>query len=154
MAQHNLPGYLWQESIAHANFVRNWLPTQATGRTPYELFYGRKAPLQYMEEFGAEIWVLDQSGTVRKLDRRANKYRFMGFSDATKGFRYYKPESRQVLVSRNVVFAPVVTPEGGGSDDDDEEDEDDYEVADLPAEGGVTTSSSSSEMSESADEDL
>jgi transposase InsO family protein len=55
MARHDLPKYLWQESIAHANFVRNRLPTRATGKTPFEMFYGRKAPLRYMEEFGAEI---------------------------------------------------------------------------------------------------
>lgn len=73
MAQHGLPHYLWQESITHANFVRNHLPTHATRRTLFEMFYGQKAPLQYMEEFGVEIWVLDQWGAVQKLDQRANK---------------------------------------------------------------------------------
>lgn len=146
MAQYGLPGYLWQESYAHTNFVWNRLPTRATGCTPYEMFYGRKAPLRHMEEFGSEVWVLDQSGSVRKLDRRANKYRFMGFSDATKGFRYYKPESRQVLVSRNVVFAPKETVE---VDDDDDED---YEIAELPVEGGDTSSSTSDESSSASSE--
>lgn len=67
LAQHNLPKFLWQEAVAHVNYVRNRLPTKATGKTPHELFYGKPASLRHMEEFGAPLWVLDQSGKTRKL---------------------------------------------------------------------------------------
>jgi hypothetical protein len=154
MVQHGLLMYLWQESIALANLVRNWLPTRATGRTLYEMFYGRKAPLQYMEEFGAEIWVLDQSGMVRKLDWRANKYQFMGFSEVSRGFRYYKPESRQVLVSQNVVFELVEKQSEGDTDSDNEGSE--LDEAELPAEGGDSSESDSEqeELSSTKSEDV
>jgi hypothetical protein len=62
LRKHSLPNYLWQEGAADMTYVRKRLPTRATGRTPYKMFYKKKAPLKHMEEFGAEIWVLDQSG--------------------------------------------------------------------------------------------
>lgn len=74
----------------------------------------------------------------------------MGFLDTSRGFRYYKPESRQVLVSRNVVFAPWVQLESG--EDGEDEGEDEPGLAGLPAEGGDLTSSSSSESEESSSE--
>src|SRR6185369_15019207 len=124
--QHKLPKYLWQEAVAHSTYVRNRLPTRATRRTPFEMFFGKGANWSQLEEFGADLWVLDQSGKVRKLDEKARKYKFMGFGDNSRAYRYWKPETRQVLLSRNVVFSRGVTAVAG--DDDDEEEDDDQLV--------------------------
>lgn len=121
LAKQKLPNYLWQEGVAFMTYLRNRLPTRATGKMPYELFYGKKAKLQHLEEFGAEIWVLDQSGKTRKLDPRANKYRFTGFTENSRAYRYWKSSTRQVLTSRNVVF--VQTGEEKEVQDEDEEED-------------------------------
>jgi hypothetical protein len=61
--------------------------------TPHKLFFGTKAKIARLEEFGSELWVLDQSGQTWKLDAKSHKYRFMGYGDNSRVFRYYKPNS-------------------------------------------------------------
>lgn len=102
LAQHSLPKFLWQEAVAHIHYVRNRLMTRAMGVTPYKCFYGKALPLRCMDKFGLKIWVLDQSGKNQKLDLRANTYSFMGFGESPCTYQYWKVESHQVLVSRNV----------------------------------------------------
>ncbi|QRV72272.1 Retrovirus-related Pol polyprotein from transposon TNT 1-94 [Ceratobasidium sp. AG-Ba] len=91
-----LPRFLWQEAVS------------------YMRFYGRKPHIGNLQEFGAECWVLDQSGSNGKLDVKSKKYRFTGFADNSTAWRYYKRESRQILKSRNIIFPP--RPKPGGVD--------------------------------------
>ncbi|KAG8732802.1 hypothetical protein FRC10_000604 [Ceratobasidium sp. 414] len=66
------------------------------------------------------MWVLDQSGKNRKLDAKSNKYRFTGYREGSHAFRYYKPESRQILLTRNAVFVPPLRAKDIDYDDLDE----------------------------------
>ncbi|KAG8735830.1 hypothetical protein FRC10_010100 [Ceratobasidium sp. 414] len=75
------------------------------------------------------MWVLDQSGKNRKLDAKSNKYHFTGYGEGSRAFRYYKPGSRQILLTRNAVFVPPLHAEDIDYDDLDE--------AELPLAGGV-----------------
>jgi hypothetical protein len=128
LMQQQLPKFLWQEAVAHVNFIKNRVPTQATKKTPHELFFGTRAKIARLEEFGSELWVLDQSGQTRKLDAKSHKYRFMGYSDNSRAFRYYKPDTRQILLTRNAIFVPPNAEEIGYED---------LEEAELPTVGGV-----------------
>ena len=40
----------------------------------------------------------------RKLDKKAEKYRFVGYGTTAKGYRLFDDQSRQVVVRRDVVF--------------------------------------------------
>jgi hypothetical protein len=128
LMQHQLPRFLWQEAVAHVNFIKNQLPTQATKKNPHKLFFGTKAKIARLEEFRSELWVLDQSGQTRKLDAKSHKYRFMGYGDNSRAFRYYKSNTQQVLLTRNAIFVPPNTKEI---------DNEDLEGAELPIVGGV-----------------
>jgi hypothetical protein len=130
LAQHNLPRFLWQEAVAHVNFIKNRIPTRSTGKTPYELFFGEKAKVTQLEEFGLELWVLDQSKDTTKLDAKSHKYCFRGYGEGSCAFQYYKPDARQILHTRNAIFKPNIPPESI--------DFDDLEEAELLAAGGVT----------------
>ncbi|QRV78044.1 Retrovirus-related Pol polyprotein from transposon TNT 1-94 [Ceratobasidium sp. AG-Ba] len=110
-----LPRFLWQEAVSYMVYIANRSPTHTLGDiTPYERFYGRKPHIGNLQEFGAECWVLDQSGSNGKLDVKSKKYRFTGFADNSTAWRYYKQESRQILKSRNIIFPP--RPKPGGVD--------------------------------------
>ncbi|KAG9082188.1 hypothetical protein FRC06_005183, partial [Ceratobasidium sp. 370] len=135
----SLPKFLWQDAVAHALYVRNRPPTKATKTTPYERFFGKVAKYTHMEEFGASVWVLNQSGKTQKLDPCAKKYVFVGFGDNSRAYRYWKADTHQVLLSRNVVFVKGEQ-QTMTADDDDEEDEEQL----LPVVGGVGSSSTSS----------
>jgi hypothetical protein len=128
LMQHQLLKFLWQEAIAHVNVIKNQVPTQATKKTPHELFFGTKAKIARLEEFGSELWVLDQSGQTRKLDTKSHKYWFMGYSDNSRAFRYYKSDTRQILLTRNVIFVPPNT---------EDIDHEDLEEVELLLVGGV-----------------
>ncbi|QRW07738.1 Retrovirus-related Pol polyprotein from transposon TNT 1-94 [Ceratobasidium sp. AG-Ba] len=110
-----LPRFLWQEAVSYMVYIANRSPTHTLGDiTPYERFYGCKPHIGNLQEFGAECWVLDQSGSNGKLDVKSKKYRFTGFADNSTAWRYYKQESRQILKSRNIIFPP--RPKPGGVD--------------------------------------
>ncbi|QRV89278.1 Retrovirus-related Pol polyprotein from transposon TNT 1-94 [Ceratobasidium sp. AG-Ba] len=138
LAQHSLPKFLWQEAIAHITFLKNRSPTRPLkGVTPIELFTGQKPNVLHLQEFGAKCWVLDQSGKTSKLEPRSKKYHFMGFADNSRAWRYWKPETRQILKSRNVIFPPPARPHSGGDDLEAPQDEQEIfeEPATAPAEG-------------------
>src|SRR5271154_1045043 len=103
------PYYLWPEAVSYANYLRNRSPARAlpSGKTPDEIFWGRKPYIGHLEEFGSKCWVLQQDGKNRKLDPKSRPFIFVGISDSTKGYRYWN--SHQVLTSRNVIFSTDVT---------------------------------------------
>lgn len=79
--------------------------------TPFEKLMGTKPDLKNVPVFGQHRYVMNQSNNRRKLNPKARKYQFVGFSgDGI--FKYWKPESRQVLESRNVAIVPLL--ESGG----------------------------------------
>ncbi|KAB5587605.1 Retrovirus-related Pol polyprotein [Ceratobasidium theobromae] len=132
LEQHNLPLFLWQESVAYMAYLKNRSPTRAlSDATPYELFMSRKPFVRDLQEFGSECWVLDQSGKVSKLDPKSRKYRFTGFAENSRSWRYYKHDTKNVLKSRNVVFAPRTQSDLKYAEFDPEE----LQMAISPAEG-------------------
>ncbi|KAK3016018.1 hypothetical protein RJ639_007337 [Escallonia herrerae] len=44
------------------------------------------------------------SDVDEKLDEKGEKYIFMGYSDESKGYRLYRPETKELIVSRDVIF--------------------------------------------------
>jgi len=101
----NLPSFLWDEAVAHANYLRNRVGTRSLqGKTPYEAWYGRKPDVSHLREFGCDVWVLDEMLNLSKLKPRAKKMIFTGFMDGSKSIRYYDPETRRIKVSRNISF--------------------------------------------------
>ena len=100
-----LPTFLWDEAVAHANYIRNRVGTKALeGRTPYEAWFGRKPDVSHFREFGCDVWVLDETQNLSKLLPKAQKMVFTGFIDGSKSIRFYDPKTRKIKVSCNVSF--------------------------------------------------
>ena len=70
----------------------------------HELYFGTKPNLRHLRVFSsiAYVHVLKEKG--RKLDAKAEKCIFVGYSDEQKGYKCYNPCTKQARVSRNVVF--------------------------------------------------
>jgi hypothetical protein len=59
-----LPTFLWDEAVVHAAYLRNQAPTRALdGKTPHEIWTGRKPDVLHLREFGSDFWVLDEEKT-------------------------------------------------------------------------------------------
>jgi transposase InsO family protein len=100
-----LPKFLWGEAINHVVWLKNRTTSKAlpSGKTPYELVYGRKPDLSGLHEWGAPVWVHDATGS--KLDGRGRQGRWIGFDEASNAHRIYFEDNRTVRVERSVKFA-------------------------------------------------
>ncbi|MCO5589071.1 hypothetical protein L7F22_043036 [Adiantum nelumboides] len=72
--------------------------------TPEEKFIGKKPDVLHFKVFGCTAYVHVPNELRMKLDPKANKCVFIGYSDEQKGYKCYSPVTHQVRVSRDVVF--------------------------------------------------
>ncbi|CAN1317287.1 hypothetical protein LINPERPRIM_LOCUS30387 [Linum perenne] len=93
----------WAEALSYAVHLVNRLPTATTGgKAPLEVWSSE--PVKEYDQlhiFGCPAYYHVQD---LKLDPRANKAKFMGFSVGVKKFRLWFMESRKIVNSRDVVF--------------------------------------------------
>ena len=101
-----LPEFLWEYAILNAVYVRNRSFTTPLGTiTPYQGFNGHKPNVSNLREFGAPVWVLLQGQKRdRKMLPRSKQQLYMGYEDGSKAVKYYNPETRKILVSRNYKY--------------------------------------------------
>src|SRR5258707_320443 len=101
----NSVNHLWTQAIDHSVYIRNRSPTQALkGITPYEAWTGKKPRVAHFQEFGTDVWILDEDKSKSKFDPRTNKHIFVGFNDSVRSVKYYKIRTCNILESRNAKF--------------------------------------------------
>jgi hypothetical protein len=99
----DVPVFLREYALRHAAYLRERAPVKALpGTTPYEAWHGRKPDVSHLREFGCPVYVLLQGQKERlKLLPRSKQQIFVGYDDGSKSIKYYNPETRKVLTSRN-----------------------------------------------------
>ena len=105
MAEKNMPHHFWAEAVTSAVYIMNRTPTAVVHDvTPEEKYTNTKPDLSHLKVFGciAYVHVLDE--LRRKLDPKVEKCIFVGYSLQQKGYRCYNPVTRELRVSRDVVF--------------------------------------------------
>ncbi|KAI9177171.1 hypothetical protein LWI28_011918 [Acer negundo] len=91
------------EALMYASHIVNRLPASALdGKTPKEV-WSRQPVSDYdrLHIFGCPAYF---HVTESKLDPRAKKAVFVGFSEGVKGFRLWNSESKKIILSRDVTF--------------------------------------------------
>ena len=98
-AHSKLQNLFWAEAIANSAYVRNRLPTTAftTPITPYEKWYERKPNVSHLRVFGCIAYAHVPDVQRQKLDKKAKKYRFVGYSQQSKGYRLLEDKSKKVV---------------------------------------------------------
>ena len=100
-----MPHCYWAEAVSTAVYIMNRTPTAAVHDvTPEEKFSSRKPDLSHLKVFGCIAYVHVPDELRTKLDPKAEKCIFIGYSLEQKGYKCYNPVTRQVRVSRDVVF--------------------------------------------------
>ncbi|KAK0584100.1 hypothetical protein LWI29_007622 [Acer saccharum] len=91
------------KALMYASHIVNRLPTSALdGKTPKEVWSGQPvSDYDRLHIFGCPAYF---HVTESKLDPRAKKAIFVGFSEGVKGFRLWNSESRKIILSRDVTF--------------------------------------------------
>ena len=82
----------WGEAVAAAAYVHNRTITTATNKTHYERWYGRKPDVSNLRVFGCTAYAHVPDARRQKLDKKAEKMRFVGYSRQPKRVQAVKGE--------------------------------------------------------------
>lgn len=96
---------LWAEAVNSAVYVLNRTGTSTVkGKTPFELWCGKRANFEHFRIFGSEVYVHVPKQRRKKLDAKAKKCIFIGYDKDVKGYRVLDPKTNKVEVARDVKF--------------------------------------------------
>ena len=93
-----------KQFVNSAAYIRNRVITTATGVTPYERWYGKKPDVSNFRVFGCTAYAHVPDSSRQKLDQKAVKMRFVGYSLTQKGYRLYDENKRKIFIRRDVTF--------------------------------------------------
>ena len=95
--------------MATAVYVRNRSESSPLREdmTPYEKRYSRKPDVSHLRMFGCIAYAHIPDSQCWKLDKKAQKYRFVGYCKDSNGYRLFDEETRKVVKRRDVVFNEV-----------------------------------------------
>jgi hypothetical protein len=94
----------WAEAVCNAAYVRNRVITTATAVTPYERWYGKKPDVSNLRVFGCTAYAHVPDASRQKLDQKAVKMRFVGYSLTQKGYRLYDENRQRIFIRRDITF--------------------------------------------------
>jgi transposase InsO family protein len=107
LSSHHLSGFprsFWGWAILYSAHIRNVLPSTAlAGRTPFELFYGRKPNVDYLRPFGALAYSHIPEDTRHKYNYVSRRCFLLGHV-RNAGYILWDPASKRVVRSRHVLF--------------------------------------------------
>ena len=100
----SLPLELWGEAINTCVYVLNRSSTKSfQGKTPYEMWSGKKPKLSHLRIFGSIVHV-KTPGALGKLEDRCKEMVFVGYERGTKGNRCFNPTTHKAHLSLDVIF--------------------------------------------------
>jgi len=101
----NVPSEFWGEAVCTAVYILNRSPTKSLhSMTPFEAWHGKKAKVNHLRTFGCVAHVKLVGPGLKKLSDRSKKMVFIGYESGTKGYRFFDPTTKRLVVSRDVVF--------------------------------------------------
>ena len=101
----NVPKFVWSEAVLTATYLINRIPSRVLNmKTPHEILFGKNEFIIPLKVFGCTCFVRDHRPSVGKLDPRAVKCIFVGYSSMQKGYKCWSPSERRLFVSMDVTF--------------------------------------------------
>lgn len=96
---------LWAEAVNYAVFTINQTGTSSCeGKSPAELWFGRKMDIIKLKTFGSDCYVLIHDHKRLKTGKKSKKGIFVGYDLDSPCYRVYLPDERVVTSSVNVIF--------------------------------------------------
>ena len=100
----------WAEAVATSVYVTNMSPhASVDSKTPHEAWHNTKPDISHLRPFGCLAYCHIPDQRRSKLDAKAIKCIFLGYTQGAKGYRFWNPATRKVVVSRDVVFVESET---------------------------------------------
>ena len=96
--------------LATAVYLRNQCPTKAIeGKTPYEAISGEKPKVGHLRVFECTVYSHFPKNERYKLDDKARKCIFLGYSTNRKEYRLHDPNCLKIVHSRDVKLNEFVS---------------------------------------------
>ena len=114
----NLPISLWGEELKTATYILNRVPTKVTAKTPYELWTYKKPSLKHLHIWGCLVEARPYRPHEKKLDSRTVSCYFIGYSERSRGYKFYDPTTKSIFETGNARFFEDVEYDGGDKDKD------------------------------------
>lgn len=116
-----MPNRYWGEAINTANHLQNMLPTKVVDQTPYEIWHGVKPDVSNLQVFGTAAYVFVPDVKRTKLESKAEKLTFVGYSLQHKAWRFINMKTNKVTISRDARFIPTMDDKAEVSTEDEGE---------------------------------
>jgi hypothetical protein len=101
----NVQKFLWGEAIKTDAYLINHKLSRVLGhKAPTECLTGTNSFIVPPKVFGCTCFVHDYRSSVEKLDPRALKCIFVGYSSTKKGYKCWYPSEKRFFVSMDVTF--------------------------------------------------
>ena len=83
----------------------NWIPTQVVhGKTPYEVLFGAKPSFTNIRVFGCLCYAYDMQRKKDKFGACSRRFVMVGYPYRKKGWKVYDTETKDIFVSRDIIF--------------------------------------------------
>jgi hypothetical protein len=100
-----LPISLWMEALKTSTHILNKVPCKSVPTTPYELSTGKEPSLRYMRVWGCPAEAKVFNPNAGKLDPKTISCHFIGYTEKSKGYRFYCPTGHTKFVeTRHAIF--------------------------------------------------
>ena len=108
-----MPREFWAKAIACVEYFINRSPSKSLQNlTPHEAWYGSKPSIGHLRIFGSPAYVHIPDAVRTKLDNKAEKCIFIGYSERSKAYKYFNPMTKKIAISRDVKFDESVAFKG------------------------------------------
>jgi hypothetical protein len=96
---------LWAEILSTVVYLKNRSPMTANkeGKTPFEMWYGRKPALEHLRVVGCPAYYHLPKTGQKKLDPRGQKAVFIGYEGSNQ-YRLWDEDKHSIIRSRDVLF--------------------------------------------------
>lgn len=100
-----MPKSFWGEAVMWTFYLLNRCPTVSVlNKTPQEAWSGKKPSVADFRVWGCIAHAHVPDAKRRKLDDKSSLCILLGKSDESTGYRLYNPKTREIVVSKDVVF--------------------------------------------------
>ncbi|GJZ27136.1 retrovirus-related pol polyprotein from transposon TNT 1-94 [Tanacetum coccineum] len=118
--EQSIPQKFWCNAVDTSTYILNRILIRPfLGKTPYELFKGRKPNLEYFKVFGSKCFILNTKDYLTKFDPKATECIFLGYSSNSKAYNVLNKETMKVEESLNIKFDESPPPKSPPLVDDD-----------------------------------
>jgi len=98
-----VPPNRWDEFALTAGYLSACTPTRTLGKTPYEVWHGKKPDLSHLREIGLRAFALILKHNP-KIYERSFECILVGYSPNSKAYRLYHPTTHWLFESFHVKF--------------------------------------------------